>query len=271
MSMRYFTPPTAARPNVQSFTILEESGVDFNARILLPDPSPQLIINLGAPLIWEMQPGAHLELPRAWIALPQTRPLHLHATGSAHLIGINLYAWGPRFLVDEGIDLTAAPVIPLDGAWRDLTALVDTTHSRRGDLETIATLAQFVIDYHHSPRADASSLRAAVEILVGLHGECRAHELAARCYLSLSQLERDTKFFTGLSPKSLARLIRFDAACSEMLGDDSGRLTDLAHRLGYMDQAHFNHEFREFAGCTPRQVRQYILRLSANAEFLQFS
>jgi AraC-like DNA-binding protein len=55
----------------------------------------------------------------------------------------------------------------------------------------------------------------------------------------------------GLSPKSMAQLVRFDRV---MQGLRSGRYQDWAQvavDCGYYDQAHFIREFRRFSGSTP--------------------
>jgi AraC-like DNA-binding protein len=56
----------------------------------------------------------------------------------------------------------------------------------------------------------------------------------------------------GLGPKALARVLRFRRAVRR-LHDSSGAgtLAAVAAECGYYDQAHFNHEFRVLAGCTP--------------------
>lgn len=64
---------------------------------------------------------------------------------------------------------------------------------------------------------------------------------------------------TGLSPKMLARLIRFDAAVTLLArmaarGAANGtaqRLSSIAHRCRYYDHAHMDRDFREFAGMSP--------------------
>lgn len=269
MSLYYFNLEARYHPHIRSFSILEEPSEVFNKRIILPDPSPILLVNFGGPIIWEMENGSQVEVPYAMLVRAQTKPLKVYATGSCHIIGVNLHTWGLRFLVDEQTDLTATPIIPLVGPWRDLTHLLVATFRQRGAIETLATLEQFVSDLHQSPYKDISTIRAAVDLLYRTNGQCSVNELAAHCHLSISQLERRLKYFTGLSPKTLARLIRFDAACSSLLS--SSHLTDLAYTTGYIDQPHFNHEFRALSGCTPHEVRDYVHWLAANAEFLQFS
>jgi AraC-like DNA-binding protein len=55
----------------------------------------------------------------------------------------------------------------------------------------------------------------------------------------------------GMPPKALARLLRFERAVKRLrAGDD---LADLALDAGYYDQAHFNRDFRAFAGTTPTE------------------
>jgi len=57
----------------------------------------------------------------------------------------------------------------------------------------------------------------------------------------------------GMPPKALGRIVRFERAVERLrAGAD---LAELALDCGYYDQAHFNRDFREFAGATPTAVR----------------
>lgn len=271
MTLRHFTLEAGLQPYIRSFSILEEPQAVFNKRVILPDSYPVLFVSCGAPFVVEQADGAQIELPRVFLVRAQTQPLRIKATGSCHAIGVNLESWGTRFLVDEQVDLTTSPIVPLDGAWSDLRRVLQRTLNQRGDREALAVLEQFISDRHRSMHPDVLAVRAAVEMLYASRGGQSVKNLAADCYLSPSQLERQFNYFTGLTPKIIARLIRFDAACAKLLNEPSSRLTDMAQRLGYVDQAHFVHEFKAFAACTPRQAREYIRWLAADAEFLQYS
>ncbi|MPZ67297.1 MAG: helix-turn-helix domain-containing protein [Pseudonocardiaceae bacterium] len=55
----------------------------------------------------------------------------------------------------------------------------------------------------------------------------------------------------GLTPKQIARVMRFrDGEPAAARHRPSG-LAELAARCGYYDQAHLTREWREFAGCPP--------------------
>jgi AraC-like DNA-binding protein len=76
-----------------------------------------------------------------------------------------------------------------------------------------------------------------------------SHELGCSPrYLELRMQEQ-----AGLSPKRLARLVRFARAIEAIR---TGRAIDwlrLAAACGYYDQAHFNRDFRQFTGVTPTE------------------
>lgn len=55
----------------------------------------------------------------------------------------------------------------------------------------------------------------------------------------------------GMTPKAFCRIARFKQALATVEVDPATDWTDIALRCGYYDQAHFNHDFREFAGVTP--------------------
>lgn len=55
----------------------------------------------------------------------------------------------------------------------------------------------------------------------------------------------------GMSPKRYARLLRFRAVVTQVYPQRQVDWSQVAADGGYSDQAHLNHEFREFAGITP--------------------
>lgn len=59
----------------------------------------------------------------------------------------------------------------------------------------------------------------------------------------------------GVPPKALARMLRFERAAARLRAPAPPDLGRLALDCGYYDQAHFNRDFRAFAGTTPTDYR----------------
>jgi AraC-like DNA-binding protein len=60
----------------------------------------------------------------------------------------------------------------------------------------------------------------------------------------------------GLTPKLHCRVQRFQSALDRASRQANASWVDVALAAGYCDQAHFNREFREFAGLTPGRYRE---------------
>lgn len=106
--------------------------------------------------------------------------------------------------------------------------------------------------YAHRPAVDPRVL-AAVARITESHGTASMAAITRDGGLSSRSLERRFQAAVGLSPKRLARLVRFRRAVSALDADPARDGAGVALDHGYYDQAHFIAEFRAFAGSAPRR------------------
>lgn len=76
--------------------------------------------------------------------------------------------------------------------------------------------------------------------------------LASQLYVSDRQLERKFSEVVGMTPKLLSRMERFLNVFKIVRSHHVENLTALAVEVGYYDQAHFIHEFKNFTGLNPK-------------------
>ena len=100
---------------------------------------------------------------------------------------------------------------------------------------------------------DAPSIRWevawAVQRIRASGGRVKVEALARELGWSRRHLGAQLRDAVGVSPKELARLVRFERVLDGLRA--RSELADLAYEAGYADQPHLNREFRAFTGLTP--------------------
>lgn len=91
----------------------------------------------------------------------------------------------------------------------------------------------------------------AVDRIYQSRGKVDVTNLANTQGISDRHLRRLFDETLGLSPKKLARVVRFQVALNRLQGGNVPSLLGLALELGYYDQSHFIHDFKELYGRTP--------------------
>lgn len=143
-------------------------------------------------------------------------------------------------------DLITDKQLALEDFWgKRAVVLLD----KLSDAKSPQRCAEVLVDTvrnEHSP----TPLQAAMAWMRSQQGLVKLDQVASHAGLSARQFRRVCLQQTGLSPKLLARVLRFRYALSrvhENAGDHAG----LAADCGYSDQSHFIADFRRFSGCTP--------------------
>lgn len=101
-------------------------------------------------------------------------------------------------------------------------------------------------------RPPSLAVRHAYARLSAAGGAVRVAELAAELGWSRKHLSNRFQAEVGLAPKTVARMMRFAAACRLARSGRGGGWAQVAAEAGYADQAHLSREFAEFAGEAPQ-------------------
>jgi AraC-like DNA-binding protein len=188
------------------------------------------------------------------------------ASGWQHGVQIDFTPIGARMFLGVPMDSLANHVVELEQILGRFAALLAEQL-----YETTGWQARFkVLDAAIAGRLAAASRPApaiswAWRRLTETGGRVGIRELADELGSSRQYLVTRFREDVGLPPKTLARILRFQQAI-RLLNGDEARLARVAHECGYYDQAHFNRDFRQFAGTTPSEFR--IRRLPDRAGVL---
>jgi len=91
-------------------------------------------------------------------------------------------------------------------------------------------------------------------------------DLAQRHAVTPRTLQRLFTHYVGIGPKWVLARYRMHDVLTEIDAGYAGTVTDLAHRYGWYDQAHFTRDFTALVGVTPGQYRERRQRDTARPE-----
>jgi AraC-like DNA-binding protein len=122
--------------------------------------------------------------------------------------------------------------------------------------ERVRVAEEFLICFGSKvPPADPVEL--AREIL-RQRGICRIDTLAQDTGLDSRTFQRRFKQTVGLSPKTYARIVRFQSALQTKAVSPRMTWTDIAYAHGYHDQMHMVHDFQGFSNESPSELLRHL-------------
>ena len=136
--------------------------------------------------------------------------------------------------------------------------LVEQVYEARGWESRFALLDDLLAKRFADRRPASPDVAWAWRRLTETSGRLPIGELVEELRCSRRHLTTRFREQIGVPPKAFARILRFDRGVRRLRREGDASLADIARECGYYDQAHFNRDFREFAGWTPTE---FVARL----------
>jgi len=186
--------------------------------------------------------------------------------GSGRVFGIKFRPGGFRPFADRRVSMLtdrvrpASALIPGASSWE--AALRDGS-----DDDQVAATEAFLRSRSIDPDPRALLVNAVTDALVGSAGVTRVAHVQAMFDIGERALQRTFAEYLGVTPRWVLRRARLHLAAERVIelatqGSPTG-WADVAVELGYVDQAHFIHDFKAAIGETPARWAASLGRVAS--------
>jgi AraC-like DNA-binding protein len=244
-------PATALRPFVERYRGYRLQGFPPGIHHGVPSRYLTFIVSFDRP-VETVEGGSRW----AFVGGLHDQAATILHNGNQHGVAIQVTPLGARALFGLPAGPLAGAVVELDeliGAHArelyDRLAATSSWDARFDILDEI--LVKAAGDRLADPPEPPSEVIRAWRRLVATGGAVEIGGLAKEVGWSRRHLGEKFRAEVGLSPKVAARVLRFERARHLLSMPTRPGLAAVAVACGYYDQAHFNREWGELAGCTP--------------------
>jgi AraC-like DNA-binding protein len=222
----------------------------------VPFPGVPLILNLGAS--WQIEDAGVDRSTRrlqSFVAGLSTAPAIVRGADAWACVELRLTPLGAHRLLGVPMSELANQTVELEQVLPQTRELGERLREARRWSERFDLVDSFLTRRLADSRPTHPGIEWSWHHLYNTHGRAPIGEIAEALGWSHRRLIARFREQIGLTPKLLARVIRFDRAVTAIRASGVRGLAEIAFECGYSDQAHLNREFRELAGTSPTTFR----------------
>ncbi len=227
--------------------------IGYRRERIAPTGSCVAVVVLGAPIIeTPTTTGVPLLASEGFVIGPHDGPVINEPSGETHAVGVVLTPIGCRAVLGLDPATLRGDVVDLLAVWppaRPLRAALLRTSDPEAMLAIVDAALEEQLD-DASPCVDLCSRALA---MLDAEPTVEIGVLARKLGVSHGHLDREFVRTVGLTPRSLARVLRLRRvlAAVDVFGEISW--TRVAADWGWFDQSHFIRDFRRHTGVTPSE------------------
>lgn len=251
--MRYSPPPEAMGDKISALYELTLSGDRFD-EVERAD-RPQLRVLIRGSGRYHFANGHEDDGTPVTLLGPTSGPVRVIGKGPMLVCGAGLLppAWIPM-AGEDAERLTDRSIDAVSKLGQPAADLLDAMSAAGTTEERFAILSDFIERVSATGDESALEFTRIVDAWLANNVDPSIEVLKAETGLGIRQIERLTKRYYGLPPKTLARRYRAIRAASALArGED---IDALGLGDSFYDQSHLIREIKRFAGLTPQQMRR---------------
>lgn len=265
MEYRETQPSVQLRGHVKRFWSLEYESTGYlsDPEVVLPDGCPEIVFNLSDRFT-RLHADFDETQPAALFAGQMSRSISIRPTGKVSLFGVRFHPAGAFPMVGVSMHELTDHIVDLRyviGHYgRELEERIAAADGFDDRVRVFEDL--FRRKLAGMPSEDKVA-HVAAAIIVKSGGLVSISNVADMTGVTERRLERNFRTMVGITPKMLARTVRFQNVVGKIQAATDSSLLDAALSFGYFDQSHMINEFRGFAGQSPIAFFERSHRLSA--------
>jgi AraC-like DNA-binding protein len=243
---------------------------------ILPDGCIELIFNLADPITRFDGPQPAETGFRSYVAGQFRSAVHLQPQGKIHLFGVRFRPSGGYPFLRQPLNEFTDRVVALDQVWGqaagELEEQIRSAPSTASRIEIVEVRLLRVLTAG-GEEVDRTVI-GAVQTIMSSSGLVPIVALADHLGVTRRRLEKTFSRYVGLSPKSLARVIRFQDVFRAVNQGGTFDWAAVIIECGYYDQAHLIKDFQAFCGQAPtayfedsHRLARYFRRANRRAHF----
>ena len=240
-------PCEALKPYIHCFWYSKNDSAATSESLVIPD----LCMDI---LLYEHN-GCHADFCGI-----NNRSFYSVNTDTEHF-GIRFYAWAVALFADDTLN---GVLNAYDCAQRYFSDFSDQTAEQILSAESLYDKKRIAEQYlltRLGKRSMEHSVLNSVFYTITHNGKASIKDLANDNAVSTRKLERDFLNTTGISPKQMLGLIRYQLLWQDAVKSDFNVL-DSVEKFGYYDQSHLLNEFKKYHGMSLSEARKRVWNLS---------
>lgn len=189
--------------------------------------------------------------------------------GTGHLVStfcIRFYAWGAYAFSEDSLSDTINGFFDVQSRFRWLDCQLQ---KRLFEMKTIQDTVRFAEQLFMKRILSVRQnqiIDDAVDALLFHRGTLSAAALAKEAFVSSRQLERVFREYTGITPKKISNLVRYQYLWNDIVRNPGFQILDAVEKYNYTDQPHLMREFKRYHAMGIKQARRYARLNVANIQ-----
>jgi AraC-like DNA-binding protein len=244
------------RPFVSSIWSFEDRGnlYERSRERILPDACVELVIHFRHPFRNHFADGTTNLQPESFVIGQMKRFLEIEPCEASGFVAVRFHARSAYLFFRPPLTEITDSVVPLTEIWNSRAEeYTERVALARGMSARVRIVEKMLLEALRENGCRDCAVERCVQLIQNASEPIATRELASTIGISTRHLARRFQNAVGMSPKEFSRVNRFVRAAHCLRERTDTSLTETAYDCGYFDQAHFNHEFRAFAGITPGQ------------------